>query len=36
MSTDNFFSLADVSDTAEGLSKLIINSELKKVHLFYW
>ena len=32
MSTDNFFSLADVSDTAEGLSKLIINSELKKVH----
>lgn len=33
MATDNFFSLAFVEDTAVGLTKLINNSSIKKIHL---
>lgn len=33
MATDNFFSLADVEDTAEGLSLLINKQEIDKIHL---
>ena len=33
MAVDNFFSLAFVEDTAEGLSRLIENNEIKKIHI---
>lgn len=33
MAIDNFFSLADVNDTAEGLSKLIKKQDIKIIHL---
>ena len=32
MAADNFFSLADVDNTAESLSKLIDDKEIKKIH----
>ena len=33
MAIDNFFSLADVNDTADGLSKLISEQDIKIIHL---